>query len=100
VAVAGTHGKTTTTVMVTEALTAPGEILRDSPAAVSLHGAATPASARCVVRRGGRRVRQAFLSLQPTIAVVNNVEADHLECYGSVEALEKRSPNSPGARGG
>ena len=32
---------------------------------------------------------QAFLTLQPTIAVVNNVEADHLECYGSLDALEK-----------
>jgi len=31
---------------------------------------------------------KAFLSLQPTIAVVNTLEADHLECYGSMEALE------------
>jgi UDP-N-acetylmuramate--alanine ligase len=31
---------------------------------------------------------QAFLTLHPSIAVVNNVEADHLECYGSLEALE------------
>jgi UDP-N-acetylmuramate--alanine ligase len=31
---------------------------------------------------------QAFLALTPTVAVVNNVEADHLECYGSIEALE------------
>ena len=26
---------------------------------------------------------QAFLALSPTVAIVNNVEADHLECYGS-----------------
>src|SRR5207247_992225 len=33
---------------------------------------------------------RAFLSLAPTVAVVNNVEADHLECYGgSVAALEQ-----------
>jgi UDP-N-acetylmuramate--alanine ligase len=32
---------------------------------------------------------QAFLALQPSVAVVNNVEADHLECYGSVAALEQ-----------
>jgi UDP-N-acetylmuramate--alanine ligase len=31
---------------------------------------------------------QAFLALAPTVAIVNNVEADHLECYGSLEALE------------
>src|SRR6266516_4596396 len=33
---------------------------------------------------------RAFLSLAPTVAVVNNVEADHLECYGgSIAALER-----------
>jgi UDP-N-acetylmuramate--alanine ligase len=32
---------------------------------------------------------RAFLALRPAIAVVNNVEVDHLECYdGSVAALE------------
>src|SRR5438270_13693435 len=32
---------------------------------------------------------RAFLSLAPNVAVVNNVEADHLECYGgTVAALE------------
>src|SRR5207245_1828808 len=31
---------------------------------------------------------RAFLSLAPTVAVVTNVEADHLECYGTIAALE------------
>ncbi len=31
---------------------------------------------------------KAFLTLHPTVAVVNNVEPDHLECYGSEAALE------------
>jgi UDP-N-acetylmuramate--alanine ligase len=31
---------------------------------------------------------KAFLALQPSVAIVNNVEPDHLECYGSVEQLE------------
>jgi UDP-N-acetylmuramate--alanine ligase len=31
---------------------------------------------------------KAFLTLRPTVAVVNNVEPDHLECYGSEAALE------------
>jgi UDP-N-acetylmuramate--alanine ligase len=31
---------------------------------------------------------KAFLTLYPTVAVVNNVEPDHLECYGSMTALE------------
>jgi UDP-N-acetylmuramate--alanine ligase len=31
---------------------------------------------------------KAFLTLYPTVAIVNNVEPDHLECYGSMEVLE------------
>jgi UDP-N-acetylmuramate--alanine ligase len=32
---------------------------------------------------------KAFLALTPTVAVVNNVEADHLECYGDLAQLER-----------
>ncbi len=89
VAVSGTHGKTTTTVMATEALTAAGL----SPTGI--------AGGRVNVWGGNARLAgdslfvveadeydKAFLTLHPTIAIVNNVEPDHLECYGSVEALE------------
>src|SRR3989454_7453267 len=90
VAVAGTHGKTTTTVMVTEALTAAG---RNPTGLAGGRVAAWGGNARI----GGDDLYvveadeydKAFLSLRPTIAVVNNVEADHLECYGSMEALEE-----------
>jgi len=89
VAVAGTHGKTTTTVMVTEALTAAG---RSPTGLAGGRVAAWGGNARL----GGEDLfvveadeyDKAFLSLHPTVAVVNNVEADHLECYGSVDALE------------
>src|SRR5882672_1047478 len=90
VAVAGTHGKTTTTVMVTEALTAAG---RNPTGLAGGRVAAWGGNARV----GGEDLYvveadeydKAFLSLRPTVAVVNNVEADHLECYGSMEALEE-----------
>ncbi len=90
VAVAGTHGKTTTTVMVTEALAAAGR----NPTGLA-GGRVTTWGGNA--RVGGRELYvveadefdRAFLSLAPTVAVVNNVEADHLECYGgSVAALE------------
>src|SRR5436305_1477100 len=90
VAVAGTHGKTTTTVMVTEALAAAG---RDPTGLAGGRVAGWGGNARV----GGRDLYvveadefdRAFLSLAPTVAVVNNVEADHLECYGgSIAALE------------
>lgn len=89
VAVSGTHGKTTTTVMTTEALTAAGL----SPTGI--------AGGRVSVWGGNARVAgddlfvveadeydKAFLTLYPTVAIVNNVEPDHLECYGSMTALE------------
>ncbi len=89
VAVAGTHGKTTTTVMITEALEAAGL------------GPTGLAGGRVAAWGGNARLGgdtlyvveadeydKAFLSLQPTTAVVSNVEADHLECYGSLAALE------------
>ena len=89
VGVSGTHGKTTTTVMTSEALAAAG-----------LHPTGL-AGGRVAAWGGNARIDgddlfvveadeydQAFLTLHPTVAIVNNVEADHLECYGSVEALE------------
>src|SRR3989442_9805017 len=89
VAVAGTHGKTTTTAMVTEALAAAGR----NPTGL-VGGRVAPWGGNA--RLGGRELfvveadefDRAFLSLAPTVAVVNNVEADHLECYGTVQALE------------
>lgn len=89
VAVAGTHGKTTTTVMLTEALAAAG---RNPTGLAGGRVAAWAGNARV----GGADLfvveadeyDKAFLSLRPRVAVVNNVEADHLECYGSLAALE------------
>jgi UDP-N-acetylmuramate--alanine ligase len=89
VGVAGTHGKTTTATMVTEVLAAVG---RDPTGVVGGRVDAWGGNARV----GGDELfvveadeyDQSFLSLHPTIAVVNNVEAEHLECYGSVDALE------------
>ncbi|PYO99484.1 MAG: hypothetical protein DMD60_01625, partial [Gemmatimonadetes bacterium] len=76
--------------MVTEALAAAG---RDPTGLAGGRVARWSGNARV----GGRELYvveadeydQAFLSLAPSVAVVNNVEADHLECYGgSVAALE------------
>jgi len=91
VAVAGTHGKTTTTAMVTQALAAAG---RDPTGLAGGRIASWGGNARI----GGLTLYvveadefdQAFLALAPTVAVINNVEADHLECYGgSLEELER-----------
>lgn len=89
IGIAGTHGKTTTTVMTTEALRAAGF---NPTGLAGGHVAAWGGNALV----GGTdwfvveadEYDQAFLALTPHVAVVNNVEIDHLECYGSRDALE------------
>ncbi|HEV8401013.1 MAG TPA: UDP-N-acetylmuramate--L-alanine ligase [Gemmatimonadales bacterium] len=89
VAVAGTHGKTTTTVMVTEALTAAGRTPTGLAGGrvAAWHGNAKVGSRDLFVVEADEYDRS-FLSLTPTVAVVNNVETDHLECYGTLAAIE------------
>src|SRR5690349_12406420 len=82
VGVAGTHGKTTTTVMTAEALAAAG---RDPTALVggrvaSWGGNLRPGSERLYVVEADEYDRS-FLALAPTVAVVTNIEADHLDIY-------------------
>ncbi len=89
VAVSGTHGKTTVTAMTTDALIAAG---LDPTSLVGGRVAVWDGNARLgsedlfVVEAD--EYDRAFLSLTPSVAVINNVEADHLECYGSIEELE------------
>jgi UDP-N-acetylmuramate--alanine ligase len=90
VAVAGTHGKTTTTVMTTEALAAAGR----HPTGIAGGRVATwGGNARLdgdgVFVVEADEYDRSFLALTPAVALVNNVEVDHLECYdGSVATLE------------
>jgi UDP-N-acetylmuramate--alanine ligase len=89
VGISGTHGKTTTTVMTTEALTAAG--LNPTGIAggrVSTWGGNALVADDQLFVVEADEFDKAFLTLHPTVAVVNNVEPDHLECYGSMAALE------------
>jgi UDP-N-acetylmuramate--alanine ligase len=89
VGVSGTHGKTTTTVMTTEALTAAG--LNPTGIAggrVSSWGGNAKVAGDDLFVVEADEFDKAFLTLYPTVAIVNNVEPDHLECYGSMAALE------------
>jgi UDP-N-acetylmuramate--alanine ligase len=89
VGVSGTHGKTTTTVMTTEALASAG--LRPTGLAggrVAAWGGNARIDGDELFVVEADEYDKAFLTLHPTVALVNNVEADHLECYGTVDALE------------
>jgi UDP-N-acetylmuramate--alanine ligase len=88
VAVAGTHGKTTTTSMITVMLRGAGvdasfavggtvQARGDPPA---------PATADVFVAEADES-DASFLNYRPRIAVVTNLEADHLDHYGTAEAV-------------
>jgi UDP-N-acetylmuramate--alanine ligase len=90
VAIAGTHGKSTTTVMTTEALHAAGL----QPTGVvggrvgSWGGNLRFGSERLFVVEADEYDRS-FLALTPTIAVITNVEADHLDIYADLADIRR-----------
>jgi UDP-N-acetylmuramate--alanine ligase len=90
IAVAGTHGKTTTTSMV-GAVLAEG---RHDPTIV-VGGRVTNLGSNARLGQGEYLVAEAdesdgsFLKLAPTIAVVTTIDAEHLDHYGSLDAIRE-----------
>ncbi len=88
IAVAGTHGKTTTTSMV-GAVLAEGRL---DPTIV-VGGRVTNLGSNARLGQGEFLVAEAdesdgsFLKLAPTIAVVTTIDAEHLDHYGSLDAI-------------
>src|SRR4051794_14847108 len=90
VAVAGTHGKTTTTSMLTVALqhcgADPSFVIGgdlNEPGSGAHHGTGTLFVAEADESDGS------FLLLRPYAAIVTNVEADHLDHYGELPAINE-----------
>ncbi|MBM4379772.1 MAG: UDP-N-acetylmuramate--L-alanine ligase [Deltaproteobacteria bacterium] len=89
VAVAGSHGKTTTTSMVATVLSAAGL----DPTAV-VGGKVNVLDSNAKLGNGDLMVVEAdesdgsFLRLHPSIAVVTNIDPEHLDHYGSLKALQ------------
>jgi UDP-N-acetylmuramate--alanine ligase len=83
IAIAGTHGKTTTTSLVAAALSEAGM----DPTCV-IGGRLNSIGTNARVGKGEFLVAEAdesdasFLYLQPVISVVTNIDADHMETYG------------------
>ncbi len=90
VAVAGTHGKTTTTSMLTVALQRCG-----ADPSFAIGGNLNDSGANAHDGSGDVFVAEAdesdgsFLLYTPSIAVITNVEPDHLDHYGTPEAVEE-----------
>ena len=83
IAIAGTHGKTTTTSLVSAVLAVAGF----DPTLI-VGGVVNSMRSNARLGRGEYLVAEAdesdasFLHLQPTIAVVTNIDTEHLEAYG------------------
>ena len=90
IAVAGTHGKTTTTSMV-------GVVLAEGrfDPTIVVGGRVTNLGSNARLGQGEYLVAEAdesdgsFLKLAPTIAVVTTIDAEHLDHYGSLEAIRE-----------
>jgi UDP-N-acetylmuramate dehydrogenase len=86
IAVAGTHGKTTTTAMIAHVLLEAGL----DPTYI-VGGVLRNTGTNAAVGRGAYFVIEAdeydrmFLGLRPQIAVVTNIEHDHPDCYPTLE---------------
>ena len=90
VAVAGTHGKTTTTSLVATVLTYGG-----LDPTVVIGGRLYSLGSNAKLGQGEYLVAEAdesdgsFLLLSPTISVVTTVDAEHLDFYGDLEAVKR-----------
>jgi len=88
ICVSGTHGKTTTTAMIATMLLESGQ----SPT-VMIGGVSDYLKGSTVVGEGRHMVIEAdeydraFLKLTPTIAVVNSLESEHMDTYGTMDNL-------------
>ena len=89
VAVAGAHGKTTTSGMLAEALTDAG-----ADPSFAIGGVVRALGTGAHLGGGSSLVAEAdesdrsFLNYTPRVEIVTNVEPDHLDTYGTTEAFE------------
>jgi UDP-N-acetylmuramate--alanine ligase len=89
VAVAGAHGKTTTTAMIAEVLTAGG-----LDPTVVIGGRVGKLRSGAKLGKGDFLVAEAdesdgsFLKMKPTVAVITNVDREHLDHYDSLAEIQ------------
>ena len=90
VAISGTHGKTTTTSMI-------GSILKDSELdpTIIVGGVVKSINTNSVLGEGDIFVVEAdeynrsLLELNPTIALINNIDLEHVDCYKDIDDLKR-----------
>ena len=88
-AISGTHGKTTTTLML-------GSIWSEGRWNATVMGGGVYCHRQTGTRMGSSEYLiaeadeydRSFLSMYPSVILINNIDADHLECYGTLENLK------------
>jgi UDP-N-acetylmuramate--alanine ligase len=90
IAVAGTHGKTTTTAMIALALTQaglnPGFLVGGEVPGLGTNARWGEPAAPLVIEAD--EYDRAFLALAPQVAVITNVELDHVDIYPTLDVYE------------
>lgn len=90
VGICGAHGKTTTTSMLAEMLTEHG-----MDPSIHIGGRLDAIGGSTRVGHSGIFVAEAcefnrsFLRMKPTVALVLNIDADHLDCYRDIDEIEE-----------
>jgi UDP-N-acetylmuramate--alanine ligase len=88
VAVAGTHGKTTTTALIGHLFT---EVGLDPTVLVGGHARFMEGHGRLgtgeILVTEADEYDRSFLDLGPDLAIITNLEPEHLDCYGDAEEL-------------
>ncbi len=90
IAISGTHGKTTTTAMISQVLLEGG-----ADPSVHIGGNLEMLGGSTRLGQSGYFVVEAceyarsFLQLYPRVAVILNIDEDHLDCYGDIEHIEE-----------
>ncbi len=90
IAVCGAHGKTTTTSML-------AQILMDCGKDPSIHiggkldaiGGSTRVGHSGLFLAEACEFNRSFLKMRPSVAVVLNIDADHLDCYRDIDEIEE-----------
>jgi len=89
IAVSGTHGKTTTTSMINMILDRAG---LDASALIGGDLKSLGGNARLgfgsIILTEACEAFESFLHLHPSVAVITNIDADHLDYYGTIENIE------------
>lgn len=90
IAVAGTHGKTTTSTMLTEIAQ-----MGDTDPSAAVGGIMTRFATNGIHGAGELFIAEAdeydrsFMQIHPTYAVVTNIETEHVECYTDLTQLQE-----------